>query len=659
MFVIVNKNKTHKQTDSLFSRAKVDAASVIDTENEKSFEVVFATETPVFRRGWEENYNEVLSVVPEHMRLQRLDEKAVPLVDAHSTWTITKQMGRVDSYTIKNKEARAKVIFSTQDEFAGIWKDIKAGIIRNISVQYNVYKYLREIVSDNTIPNYRAIDWEPLEISLVPVPADYKSAIRNNEGNAHDVEIVFQPQKNNRSNMEKETTEVVEQAKPATTATQQRSEQTATTSVVDEAKIRTEAMKAERQRASDIRKAVRAAKLEDSFAEGLVNEGKTIDEARAAIIDKMAEADTTPAVRTSGNAGVVTVDETEKTRTAIGDALLHRSKPGSVKLEDKAHDFKYLSMLDVARHCLTQKGESAARYSPNEVVKRAIATTDYPNILNSTIERAIRRTYDAIPAEWKNIAKQTTAKDFRTKTGIAVDGKVTFEEISEGGEYKNSLLLNDDSATLKLKTFGRKITVTRQAIINDDLEVFSKLPDLIARGANNFQAAKVWGLLTGNAKAPDGTALFHATHGNLAGAGAALSETTLSAARVAMWKQATPAGELMGLSPELLIVPIELLTTAEKLMSGLVTPSDTQNVNVFANKYKIVTSPYLTNATAYYLATNPQSEEGIVYAYLEGEEGLFVDKEVSFDTDAVVTKARLDFDAKVWGYRGWYKNAGV
>jgi Mu-like prophage major head subunit gpT len=339
---------------------------------------------------------------------------------------------------------------------------------------------------------------------------------------------------------------------------------------------------------------------------------------------------------------------------------LHRAQPGSVKLEDKAHDYKYMSLVEMGRHLLIAAGQPGNSFSPSEVVKRAIATTDYANLLNSTVERAIRRTYDAVTPEWKSIARQTTAKDFREKTGIAVDGKVTFEEVAEGGEYKHSLLMTDDSAKLKLKTYGRKISITRQAIINDDLDVFSKLPEIIAYGAADFQAAKVWGLLTGNAKTPDGKALFHVDHKNLAASPntGPVSEALLALARTAMFRQKTPAGNLMSVAPKYLVVPMEQMVTAQKIMQSLISSAQ-MDVNTMKGQFEIITSPYLTSAVEWYLAGDVARAEGLVYAYLEGEEGLFIDKETSFDDDSITTKARLDFDCAVWGYNSWYKNPGA
>jgi hypothetical protein len=159
------------QLPKRYNRANIDPSTVND--DEKSFQVVFATENPVFRQGWDENFNEILSCDPHDIRGERFSAGAAPLLDTHDNSTVTKQMGRVDSWTAANGECRAKVLFSTQDAFTGIWQDIKAGIIRSISVGYNVWVYVREIVTDGQTPNYRATDWEPMEISLASIPADY------------------------------------------------------------------------------------------------------------------------------------------------------------------------------------------------------------------------------------------------------------------------------------------------------------------------------------------------------------------------------------------------------------------------------------------------------------------------------------------------------
>lgn len=633
--------------NSFFTRANVDASTIVDNENERTFEVVFATENPVFRKGWDENFNEILSLSDGAIRTARLSSGSVPLLNNHSVSDgIENQLGRVIEFKIVKDEARATILFSNQDKWAGVWKDIRTGVLKSISTGYNVFKYMREPVGEGEVPNYRAIDWEPLEISLTPIPADYKSHVRS-ENSEH--EILIENLETRNMTVEKTDGANAPENKVAETLTEVKP--------VNESAVRSAAIAAERERVKEITSAVRSVQLDESFAATLIDSGTSIEDARAKIINKLAEGQGVNFRNAAPISTTIKTDEVDNTRSAMVEGLLYRSG-GVVKVEGKAQDYRYSSMMDLAKECLHVSGQRTLGFSADEIIVRAIATTDFPNLLNSTVERAIRTTYNAIAPTWKHIAAEKKAKDFRATNGIAVDGSVTFDEIAEGGEYKEALVLKEDTASLKLKTFGRKITITRQAIVNDDLQVFNMLPQMIASGAANFQADKVWGLLTSNAKAPDGVAMFHATHGNLAGSGAVLSASTLNAARVAMYKQKTPAGNQLSINALYLVVPIELEMTALQLVAS-VQANSTSAVNPFAGKYTVVVDPRMTSPTAWYLSADPKQVEGLVYAYLQGQEGLYIAKEVSFDNESVTTKARLDFDCQVWGYRGWYKNAGA
>ena len=87
-------------------RALIDKGTI--NKDAKQFDIVFATETPVFRRGWDENYFEILSVNKDNMRTERLDSGIVPLLDNHDKYTgVTKQYGVIISWDIQSGEARA------------------------------------------------------------------------------------------------------------------------------------------------------------------------------------------------------------------------------------------------------------------------------------------------------------------------------------------------------------------------------------------------------------------------------------------------------------------------------------------------------------------------------------------------------------------------
>ncbi|RAJ00463.1 Mu-like prophage major head subunit gpT [Chitinophaga skermanii] len=593
-----------------YQRAFVDSNTIKITEDGNFFDVVFATETPVYRNGWDESFYEILSCNSVHIRAGRLENGVVPLLDNHAR---TKQLGIVTKYSIENNECRATIKFSTQEQFTGIWNDILAGIIRSISVGYNVHKYLREINGEGSAPNYRAIDWEPIEISLTPIPADYHASIR-----------------------EETTTQKPEIVMPSNNEHTERTQAT-------------EILTAERNRCTLIRNAARIAKMDVDFTDDLIERGLTIEQAREEIFNKMAEQSQAPTVNTAH----VTADESEKTREAMTVALLHRAAPGSVPLIDQAHDYKYLTLLDFARRCIDQRGDKSNRYSPNEVVKRAFSSTDFPVLLHNAVERSIKKYYDGIDSDWKKIAKKTTAKDFKEKTGTEISGSTTFEEIKEGGEYKNAFIISSNQNKVQLKTFGRVIKVTRKTVINDDLEVFNELPRILAYAAENFQAQKVWSLVTQNAKSSDNVPLFHANHKNLFNH--PLNEEGLNALRTSMKRQTQVTQEPI-IAPKFLIVPIELQMKAEKMLTSEIA-SEKNDKNTMRNSFTPINTPWLTDPNVWYLCADPNLSNGLVYAYLEGEEGLHVEKEVDFNDDSLSTKARIDFDCTIWDHRSWTKSS--
>jgi hypothetical protein len=158
------------------------AVSTIDADA-RTVEVVFSTGAGVERMDWwtGKRYIEKLSLKPEAVRIDRLNAGA-PLLDAHSAYSIVDQIGVVESGSVKltAKEARATVRFSKRDAVEPIFQDVREGIIKNVSVGYKVYRFEEE-TNGNKIPVRTATDWEPFEISMVPMPADAGAQVRSGD----------------------------------------------------------------------------------------------------------------------------------------------------------------------------------------------------------------------------------------------------------------------------------------------------------------------------------------------------------------------------------------------------------------------------------------------------------------------------------------------
>jgi hypothetical protein len=628
-------------------RAAVDVTSFNETD--RTVEVVFATEAEVVRYGWDGKFIEVLDCNTTSVRLERLNSGA-PVLDNHSAYSLTNQIGVVVRAWVTANECRALLRFSDRDDIAGIISDIKNGIIRNVSVGYRVYTYEQSEQVKDEVPTYRALDWEPMEISMVPIPADYNAGTRN-DGGFYEVQIISK-EKSNTTMPEESKERGAEQQPPYPPAA------APAAPPVDMEAVRSEGVKAERQRVTDIRGAVRAAKLEDNFADDLISRGVAIEEARRLIIDKLAE---TEPVETRGThvprVGAGGVDEAVQNRTAMEEALAHRADPSNFKLEsDKAKDYRGHSLTDFCRSVLDAQGVKTTGMTKDELASRALTTSDFPALMANVVNKFLRRAYSAAPQTWKKLANQMSASDFKQITGVQFGGSLKLEKVNEHGEFKYGKL-TDSKENFKLETYGKIISITRQAIINDDLNGFTRLSQLFGAAAANLESDIMWGLILGNPKMGDGKTLFHADHKNLAAAGGAISETTLSAARIAMMRQKGLEDEALNILAKYFIVPVELMTDAQKIMSSI-TANKTGDVNVFNGAYEIITEARITDPKAWYLAADSAQVDMLSYAYLNGQ-GLFTETRNGWEVDGVEVKARLDFGGVCWDHRGFYKNPGA
>ncbi|SDV51705.1 hypothetical protein SAMN05216551_1301, partial [Chitinasiproducens palmae] len=129
------------------------------------------------------------------VRMDRLASGSAPLLNCHSSWGLGSVLGVVDRADLDQAKGTgtASLRFSKRDEVEPYFQDVLDRILRNVSVGVRVYRY--EMIPPGTEGNtdwiYRAMDWEPIEISLVPVGADAGAVIRSADGSP--AEPIFYP----------------------------------------------------------------------------------------------------------------------------------------------------------------------------------------------------------------------------------------------------------------------------------------------------------------------------------------------------------------------------------------------------------------------------------------------------------------------------------
>lgn len=641
------------QTGQLQGRALLDKNTF--NKEDRTIEVVFATETPVKMYNWRtgEWFWEILEISESAINFERFGTGRANVLDTHYSYQLKNIIGVVRKAWIdpSTKEARALVQLSSRDDIEGIIRDIQEGITSNISVGYSVQEYLVS-ETDSDLPTYRATKWTPAELSFVPIPADHNSGSRSQEEATITTTIIKKSNiKMEEQNPTQERGAENPNPAPATAPT------APANPPVNEAEIARKAVEAERKRQTDIEALCSSVGLSDEFTRSLINEGISVDTARQRAIDEIAKNQPKAPTVTGG------IDELSQTQRSIELGIAFRSNPGGVDLKgnEKARRYANMRLLDIAKELLRSKGENYDMLSEMDIVKRAYSTTDFPNLLSNSFKYNFLGYYNALPQDWKFLGSRKSASDFRRKDNLALDGAVTFEEVSEGGEYKSSDFLYEENHSIQLRTYGRMFNITRQAIINDEIGIFNDLPKMFAIGSEAFQAKKVWDLIIKNEKTSDGKNLFHADHKNLITPGTALSIESLGVARALMARQVSPKGDLeLNLEPAILVVPPELRTLAEQLAASIMA-NETGKVNVFAGKIKVIVSAKLKSPKEWYLVADTSSAviDGIVYAYLNGSEGVQLDSEIDFSTGNMRIKGSLDFDAKVWNPHTLLKNVGA
>jgi hypothetical protein len=152
----------------------------------------------------------------------------------------------------------------------------------------------------------------------------------------------------------------------------------------------------------------------------------------------------------------------------------------------------------------------------------------------------------------------------------------------------------------------------------------------------------------------DTLAVFHATHGNLA-ATSAISVASLGAARLAMRKQTGLGGVLINTTPKYLVVPADLETLAEQVLTTI-NATAIADANPFGGKLTLIVEPRLTSATQWYITADPATADGLEFSYLEGAPGPQIETRAGFEVDGMQIKVRLDYGCGWIDYRGWYRN---
>ncbi len=621
-------------------------------EKARTAQVIFTTGAPVRRRQFfGEEFDEELEVSAKAVRLNRLNSGA-PFLDTHNSFDLNSVIGVVvdGSARIENGRGVATIRFSNREDVTPIFEDVQSGVIRNISVGYRVHKY--EIEKRDGEPELRrAVDWEPMEISAVPIGADPGAQVREDQAREFECALEYRertpaapPANNGAKTMPDGNT-------PGAPAKQTRAD-------ID----------------AEIRNIATRNKLDADFVEDLVKRKVDISEAKDAILEELAKRD-------DANTGHTQVTEPGMSdsradafhsQNAMAAAIVQRCIP-TYEAQPEAEAFRGWSFVDMAAECLERAGVSTRGMRPSKIIKTALGDAgafqrstapgygalgsgDFVGTIGDAARQILLERYRLAPPALKTVSTQRNLVDYREQKSIRGSAFPELKQVNEHGEITHGTI-GDSGETISLVRYGRRVGLTHQALVNDAIGQFDDLMTNAAETAISQESTLLAAKLEQNPNMADNEAVFSAAHSNLVDPGGVPSEAALSVLRSAMRQQTGLAGERIAPTPRYLVVPTQLETDAEKLVST-VQAAKTADANVFSN-LGVVVEPRLTDPAAWYLAAEPSQVEGLRWGYLDEENGPVVDQRMGWEYDGIEIRVRLSFGAGFVDYRGWQKNAGA
>ncbi|MFL1464386.1 terminase, partial [Roseococcus sp. DSY-14] len=391
---------------------------------------------------------EELEMSPNAVRMDALRSGQAPVLNTHRRGDARDVLGRVTAARLERGRGYATLLFSAAADVEPVWQRIADGTLRAVSVGYRVHRYepRPDVATGETV--HRAVDWEPFEISIVPVPVDRDASVRGEAPQGAPV-IAVEPALPNEDTTMPETTPAEPVAPPAAPPSAAPSaiapqETTVTDTPTTPASaapeptraappdldaIRAEASRTERERISGIDSAVDAARAlvpadrATTLRTEAVERGWSADGVRRALFDAMVAAAPKPSIPARPETGPGH-DDPAAIRDAMAEALAVRSMPGyqpPAGGSGRHAEFLGWRPSDMIGELLRLKGERQVPRNPTLLAERAFHTTsDFPALLSAAANKMLLAAYQPAQPTYRQIFLRRDFRDFKPHRHLRV-----------------------------------------------------------------------------------------------------------------------------------------------------------------------------------------------------------------------------------------------
>lgn len=662
-----------------FSLAAAPVSGTINPES-RTVEYLFYSGATVDRFSlFEGPYRLTFSLKPEHVRMERLASGRAPVTIGHGAWNDPDRVaGVVERAWLAKDGGHAVVRFSDRPEVERYLSQVKDGVLPNISMEAKSHA-LEEITQrGEKRPHLLSTDWEPVALALVSVAADGGAHALSEEEGTFPCLVRLgagAPQEENMTTIKVRLLEDVDDlgklgeiveideidfdeklhSKDLKPKRDPKSADSVTASrLVDEAMAEDTALKGEFERLAAYYD------LDQNWVELQMSEGVSIEQG-------IARAKKERQKRGPKNPNISLGEDHESIpwrRENIALAMAARAR--GEEIPQPARRFARETFVSSALECLRWVHLSAGldeRLQRGRIIELALTSSDFPNLLANLSNKVLLPDYDKAMPTYRMLASRQDLADFKTSSVLKVGDFPLPLEVGEAGEIKLGAF-SEEKDTYALATYGRRLLLHFQMLVNDDLGAFTRVMSGAAMRLADFENALWFALLTSaSGVGPtlgDGVALFNAaSHGNYTSSGTAIDVANLGVGRALMRKQTSLDGLKLNLTPRYLLTSPDKETLARQYTT--VTGSDVapSSKNPWAGLLEPVADANLTTANPWYLVTDPMRAATSVYGYLEGSAGPNVATRQGFEVLGVEMRVALHFGTAFVDYRGIYRNAGA
>jgi ATP-dependent protease ClpP protease subunit len=344
----------------------------------------------------------------------------------------------------------------------------------------------------------------------------------------------------------------------------------------------------------------------------------------------------------------------------VKDSILGRLGFKSV---EKDNVYSGMTLSELARASLAERGVGIAGMDRRTIVGMAFthSSSDFGNLLADVAHKAMMKGFEEADETFQAWTTRGVLTDFKPNKRVDLSTFPALANVSEGAEYTHGSF-GDRGETITLATYGKLLSITREAIINDDLSAFDRIPRLMGRAAIRTVGDLVYAVLTSNNAMSDGNNLFNTgTHKNQLTAGA-LSTARIDEAKTKMRTQKDGAATL-NIRPAHLLTPVALESTARALLEGEFDPAyTTSNVpNPVRGLVDVIADARLDDDSAVnsYMTAGAGMYDTIEVGYLDGNDRPYLEQQQGFTTDGAVFKVRMDAGVAPLSWRTMVKMPGA